>query len=112
MIHRVCVRQLSKGLSVFLTEHFAGAFPSYGLRPCRCRLLPIADRHYEYLKAVENKLEERGIRCEIDDRSEKIGFKICSAQMEKIPYMLVAGDKDIENGTVSVRSRKRASRVL
>ena len=104
MIHRVVFGSIERFIGI-LTEHFAGAFPTW-LAPVQVKLLPIADRHYDYLKAIENKLEERGIRCEIDDRSEKIGFKIRSAQMEKIPYMLVAGDKDIENGTVSVRSRK------
>ena len=104
MIHRVVFGSIERFIGI-LTEHFAGAFPTW-LAPVQVKLLPIADRHYDYLKAVENKLEEREIRCEIDDRSEKIGFKIRSAQMEKIPYMLVAGDKDIENGTVSVRSRK------
>lgn len=104
MIHRVVFGSIERFIGI-LTEHFAGAFPTW-LAPVQVKLLPIADRHYDYLKAVENKLEERGIRCEIDDRSEKIGFKIRSAQMEKIPYMLVAGDKDIESGTVSVRSRK------
>lgn len=104
MIHRVVFGSIERFIGI-LTEHFAGAFPTW-LAPVQVKLLPIADRHYDYLKAVENKLEERGIRCEIDDRSEKIGFKIRSAQMEKIPYMLVAGDKDIENGTASVRSRK------
>lgn len=104
MIHRVVFGSIERFIGI-LTEHFAGAFPTW-LAPVQVKLLPIADRHCDYLKAVENKLEEREIRCEIDDRSEKIGFKIRSAQMEKIPYMLVAGDKDIENGTVSVRSRK------
>lgn len=104
MIHRVVFGSIERFIGI-LTEHFAGAFPTW-LAPVQVKLLPIADRHCDYLKTVENKLEERGIRCEIDDRSEKIGFKIRSAQMEKIPYMLVAGDKDIENGTVSVRSRK------
>ena len=110
MIHRVVFGSIERFIGI-LTEHFAGAFPTW-LAPVQVKLLPIADRHYDYLKAVENKLEERGIRCEIDDRSEKIGFKIRSAQMEKIPYMLVAGDKDIENGTVPFAQEKRASRVL
>ena len=104
MIHRVVFGSIERFIGI-LTEHFAGAFPTW-LAPVQVKLLPIADRHYDYLKAVENNLEERGIRCEIDDISEKIGFKIRSTQMAKIPYMLVAGDKDIENGTVSVRSRK------
>ena len=76
------------------------------LAPVQVKLLPIADRHIDALKEVEKKLQAAGIRCEIDTRSEKIGYKIREAQLEKVPYMLLMGDKDIENGTVSVRSRK------
>lgn len=104
MIHRVVFGSIERFIGI-LTEHFAGAFPTW-LAPVQVKLLPIADRHLDYLNAVKDRLEKRGIRCEIDDRSEKIGFKIRSAQLEKVPYMLVAGDKDIENSTVSVRSRK------
>lgn len=104
MIHRVVFGSIERFIGI-LTEHFAGAFPTW-LAPVQVKLLPIADRHFDYLKSVKEKLESHGIRCEIDDRSEKIGFKIRAAQLEKVPYMLVAGDKDIENGTVSVRSRK------
>lgn len=104
MIHRVVFGSIERFIGI-LTEHFAGAFPTW-LAPVQVKLLPIADRHFDYLKSVKEKLESHGIRCEIDDRSEKIGFKIRAAQLEKVPYMLVAGDKDIENGTVSVRSRQ------
>lgn len=104
MIHRVAFGSIERFIGI-LTEHFAGAFPTW-LAPVQVKLLPIADRHLDYLNAIKDRLEKRGIRCEIDDRSEKIGFKIRSAQLEKVPYMLVAGDKDIENSTVSVRSRK------
>ena len=104
MIHRVVFGSIERFIGI-LTEHFAGAFPTW-LAPVQVKLLPIADRHIDYLNTVKAKLEAAGIRCEVDDRSEKIGFKIRSAQMEKVPYMLVAGDKDIESGTVSVRSRK------
>lgn len=104
MIHRVVFGSIERFIGI-LTEHFAGAFPTW-LAPVQVKLLPIADRHLDYLNAVKDRLEKHGIRCEIDDRSEKIGFKIRSAQLEKVPYMLVAGDKDIENSTVSVRSRK------
>ena len=104
MIHRVVFGSIERFIGI-LTEHFAGAFPTW-LAPVQVKLLPIADRHINYLNTVKAKLEAAGIRCEVDDRSEKIGFKIRSAQMEKVPYMLVAGDKDIEAGTVSVRSRK------
>lgn len=104
MIHRVVFGSIERFIGI-LTEHFAGAYPTW-LAPVQVKLLPIADRHLDYLNGVKKALEAKGIRCEIDDRSEKIGFKIRSAQLEKIPYMLLAGDKDIENGTISVRSRK------
>ncbi len=104
MIHRVVFGSIERFIGI-LTEHFAGAFPTW-LAPVQVKLLPIADRHLDYLGEVKKQLEAKGIRCEIDDRSEKIGFKIRSAQLEKVPYMLIAGDKDIENNTVSVRSRK------
>lgn len=104
MIHRVVFGSIERFIGI-LTEHFAGAYPTW-LAPVQVKLLPIADRHLDYLNEVKKVLEAKGIRCEIDDRSEKIGFKIRSAQLEKIPYMLLAGDKDIENGTISVRSRK------
>ena len=104
MIHRVVFGSIERFIGI-LTEHFAGAFPTW-LAPVQVKLLPIADRHIDYLNTVKAQLEAAGIRCEVDDRSEKIGFKIRSAQMEKVPYMLVAGDKDVEAGTVSVRSRK------
>ena len=70
------------------------------------KLLPIADRHLDYLYEVKKALEAEGMRCEVDDRNEKIGYKIREAQVKKIPYMVVVGDKDIENKTVSIRSRK------
>ena len=104
MIHRVVFGSIERFIGI-LTEHYAGAFPTW-LAPVQVKLLPIADRHIEYVRKLQEKLEEAGIRCELDDRSEKIGFKIRSAQLEKIPYMLVVGDKDIESGTVAVRSRK------
>ena len=69
-------------------------------------MLPIADRHLDRIYEIKKQLDAAGIRVEVDDRSEKIGFKIRSAQLEKVPYMLIVGDKDIENNTVSVRSRK------
>ncbi|MCD7796946.1 MAG: threonine--tRNA ligase [Clostridiales bacterium] len=103
IIHRTSIGCYERTLAL-LIEKYAGAFPTW-LAPVQVKLLPIADRHQEYLLKVKAALEEKGIRCEIDDRSEKIGFKIRSAQLEKIPYMLLAGDKDIEVGTVSVRSR-------
>lgn len=104
MIHRVVFGSIERFIGI-LTEHYAGAFPTW-LAPVQVKLLPIADRHIDYVRQLQEKLEKAGIRCELDDRSEKIGFKIRSAQLEKIPYMLVVGDKDIEAGTVAVRSRK------
>ncbi|HIU68477.1 MAG TPA: threonine--tRNA ligase [Candidatus Scubalenecus merdavium] len=104
MIHRVVFGSIERFIAI-LTEHFAGAFPMW-LAPVQVKLLPIADRHLEYLEQVKEKLEAAGLRCEIDARSEKIGFKIRAAQLEKVPYMLIAGDKDVENATVSVRARK------
>ena len=88
-----------------LIEKYAGAFPTW-LAPTQVKILPIADRHQPYAREMMQKLLDAGVRCELDDRSEKVGFKIRSAQMEKIPYMILVGDKDIEANTISVRSRK------
>ena len=104
IIHRTSIGCYERTLAL-LIEKYAGAFPVW-LAPVQVKLLPIADRHLDYLYEVKKALEAKGIRCEIDERSEKIGFKIRSAQLEKVPYMILAGDKDIENGTISVRSRK------
>lgn len=104
MIHRVVFGSIERFIGI-LTEHFAGAFPTW-LAPVQVKFLPIADRHQYYAKEMMQKLLDAGIRCELDDRSEKIGFKIRCAQMEKIPYMILVGDKDIEANTISVRSRK------
>lgn len=104
MIHRVVFGSIERFIGI-LTEHFAGAYPTW-LAPVQVKLLPIADRHLDYLYNVKKALEAKGVRCEIDDRSEKMGFKIRASQLEKVPYMIIAGDKDIENGTISVRSRK------
>ena len=104
IIHRTSIGCYERTLA-YLIEKYAGAFPTW-LAPVQVKLLPIADRHLDYLYDVKKRLEAEGIRCEIDDRSEKIGFKIRAAQLEKVPYMIIAGDKDIENETISVRSRK------
>lgn len=103
IIHRTSIGCYERTLAL-LIEKYAGAFPTW-LAPVQVKLLPIADRHLDYLYDVKKALEAKGIRCEIDDRSEKIGFKIRQAQLEKVPYMLLAGDKDIENNTVSLRTR-------
>ncbi len=105
IIHRTSLGCYERTLAL-LIEKYAGAFPAW-LAPVQVKILPIADRHHDYAKEVMSKLQESGIiRVEIDDRAEKIGYKIREAQLEKVPYMLVLGDKDIEEGAVSVRSRK------
>ena len=103
MIHRVVFGSIERFIGI-LTEHFAGAFPLW-LAPVQVRLMTITDRADEAAKAVQAKLEEAGLRTEIDLRNEKIGFKIREAQVQKIPYMLVLGDKEAENGVVAVRKR-------
>ena len=105
IIHRTSIGCYERTLAL-LIEKYAGAFPTW-LAPVQVKLLPIADRHLDFVYEVKKKLEEAGIwRIEVDDRSEKLGYKLREAQLEKVPYMLVIGDKDVEAGTVSVRSRK------
>ncbi len=104
MIHRALLGSIERFIGV-ITEHFAGAFPTW-LSPVQVKVLPITDRTHEYSVQVMEKLTAMGLRCELDDRSEKIGYKIREAQLEKIPYMLVLGDKEAESGQVAVRSRK------
>jgi len=105
IIHRTSIGCYERTLAL-LIEKYAGAFPLW-LAPVQVKLLPIADRHLPYIEEIKRKLEDSGIiRVEIDDRSEKIGYKIREAQLEKVPYMLIAGDKDIENNVIAVRSRK------
>lgn len=103
MIHRVAFGSIERFIGI-LIEHFAGAFPTW-LAPVQVKVLPISDKFSQYADAVAEKLGDAGIRVEVDTRSEKIGYKIRSAQMEKIPYMLVVGQKEAEEGVVSVRSR-------
>lgn len=104
IIHRTSIGCYERTLAL-LIEKYAGAFPAW-LAPVQVKILPIADRHHEYANKIKDRLLNAGIiRVEIDDRAEKIGYKIREAQLEKIPYMLVVGDKDIENNAVSVRSR-------
>ena len=104
MLHRVIFGSIERFIGV-LIENYAGAFPTW-LAPVQVKLLPIADAHKEYAEKVKEELEEVGIRVEVDARNEKIGYKIREAQLEKVPYMLVLGDKEKEAGTVGVRSRK------
>ncbi|MBZ4656093.1 MAG: threonine--tRNA ligase [Thermoanaerobacter sp.] len=104
MLHRVIYGSIERFIGI-LTEHFAGAFPTW-LAPVQVRVLPISDKHYAYAQNVYGRLLENDIRAELDDRNEKIGYKIREAQLQKIPYMLIVGDKEVEQGTVSLRSRK------
>lgn len=104
MIHRVVFGSIERFIAI-LTEHFAGAFPVW-LSPVQAKILTIVEKHIPYAEQIKSRLEEKGIRVELDSRNEKIGFKIREAQMEKVPYMLVVGDKETENGQVAVRSRK------
>ena len=103
MIHRVVLGSIERFIGV-ITEHFAGAFPLW-LAPVQIKILPIADRHHDYAKKVCAELDAMGFRVEVDERSEKIGYKIREAQLHKIPYMLLVGDKEVEDGTVSDRKR-------
>ena len=104
MIHRVVFGSIERFIAI-LTEHFAGAFPLW-LNPVQVKLLSIGDRHIPAINELKSKLEAAGIRAEADIRNEKIGYKIREAQVSKVPYMLVIGDKEMEAGTLAVRSRK------
>ena len=104
MIHRVVFGSIERFIGI-ITEHYAGAFPTW-LAPVQVKILPITDRAAEYSKTLSLLLEAEGFRTEVDYRNEKIGYKIRSAQMEKIPYMLVIGDKEVEARTVAVRTRE------
>jgi threonyl-tRNA synthetase len=103
VIHRAIFGSFERFIAL-LIEHFNGAFPLW-LAPVQARILPIADRHVEYAQAIEAKLKAEGLRVELDERQEKIGYKIRAAQLQKIPYMLVIGDREAAEGTVAVRTR-------
>lgn len=103
LIHRALFGSFERFIGI-ITEHFAGAFPVW-LSPVQVRILPIADAHMEYARKVQNELIAKGIRVELDERNEKIGYKIREAQVQKVPYMLVVGEKEVEAGTLGVRSR-------
>ncbi len=104
IIHRTSLGCYERTLA-YMIEHFAGALPLW-IAPEQIRFIPIADRHLPYVNEIAAKLEAAGLRCTIDDRAEKMGYKIRQAQLEKIPYMIIAGDSEAESKTVSVRSRR------
>ena len=101
MIHRACFGSMERFIGI-LTEHYAGAFPTW-MAPVQVKILPISEKHVEYAKELAKQMHRDYVRVEEDDRSEKIGYKIRQAQMAKVPYMLVVGDKEVEEGTVNVR---------
>ena len=101
MIHRACYGSMERFIGI-LTEHYAGAFPTW-MAPVQVKILPISEKHVEYAKELAKQMHRDYVRVEVDDRSEKIGYKIRQAQMAKVPYMLVVGDKEVEEGTVNVR---------
>ena len=104
MIHRVVFGSIERFIGI-LTEHFAGAFPTW-LAPVQVKLLTMTDRNRAYAEEIQRQLEDKGFRTELDERNEKIGYKIREAQLEKVPYMLVLGDKEEEAGQVAVRDRR------
>jgi len=103
MIHRALLGSMERFMGI-LIEHYAGAFPVW-LAPMQVRVIPVSERHLEYADSVTGRLATDGLRVETDGRNEKVGFKIRSAQLEKIPFMVIVGDREIEQGTISVRNR-------
>ncbi len=108
MIHRVIFGSIERFIAI-LTEHFAGAFPVW-IAPVQVVVIPVSERQYDYAKEIEQKLNELDIRVESDLRSEKVGYKIREAQLKKVPYMLIVGDKEVESSSVSVRDRKEGDK--
>jgi threonyl-tRNA synthetase len=103
MIHRALLGSIERFFGM-LIEHYAGAFPLW-LAPVQAKVLSISDRQLDYAKGVRDRLRADGVRAELDTRSEKIGFKIREAALEKVPYILVVGDKEVQENTVAVRER-------
>ena len=101
MIHRACFGSMERFIGI-LTEHYAGAFPTW-MAPVQVKVLPISEKHVEYVNQLAKQMRHDYVRVEVDDRNEKIGYKIRQAQMEKVPYMLVVGDKEMEDNSVNVR---------
>ena len=105
VIHRAILGTLDRFMA-FLIEETKGAFPTW-LAPLQVKILPISDKHLEYANKVKEMLEEKNVRVEVDDRAEKIGYKIREAQLQRVPYMLVVGDKEEAENKVGVRDRKQ-----
>ena len=104
MIHRAGYGSLERFIGI-LTEHFAGAFPVW-LAPVQAKIIPVSEKQMKYAKSVADKLLQANIRVEIDENNDTLGYKIRKAQMEKVPYMLIIGDKEVQANQVSVRRRK------
>lgn len=104
MIHRVVFGSIERFMGI-LIEHFAGKFPLW-LAPVQIKILPISDKYAEYAKEMEMTLKKEGLRCEVDGRAEKIGYKIRTARLERVPYMLIIGEKEVQTNCVSVRNRE------
>ena len=105
MVHRTAFGSVERFIGI-LTEHYAGAFPAW-LAPLQVEILPITSKFSEYAHQVEAQLLASGVRVHVDDRNEKVGYKIREAQMQKVPYMLIVGEKEAESGTVGVRDRSQ-----
>ena len=104
MIHRVAYGSIERFIGI-LIEHFAGAFPTW-LAPVQAVIIPVSEAHKEYAYEVQKQLDAAGVRVKVDDRNEKMGYRIRENQLQKVPYMLVVGDKEIADGAVAVRARK------
>lgn len=109
MIHRVAYGSLERFMGI-LIEHYAGKFPVW-LAPVQAKILPISDKYMDYAKEIEQQLFDAGVRIELDSRAEKIGYKIREAQMEKVPYMIIVGEKEVEEGNISIRLRETGETV-
>jgi threonyl-tRNA synthetase len=103
VIHRAILGSFERFIGI-LIEHFAGAFPTW-LAPVQARVLPVSAKHAEYAATVHRRLVEAAVRAELDDRSEKLGYKVREAQLQKVPYVLVVGEREAREGTASVRKR-------
>ena len=110
MIHRVVFGSIERFIGI-LIEHYAGAFPLW-LAPVQMKVLPLSEKHENYAKTILAALQERGFRAELDSRNEKIGYRIREAQLQKIPYMLILGDQEERDHTISVRDRKDGSTAV
>ena len=104
MLHRAGYGSLERFIGI-LIEHFAGAFPTW-IAPVQVKVIPVTEKHMDYAKSVAKTLSESNIRVELEEANETLGYKIRKAQMEKVPYMLIVGDKEEKSHTVSIRSRK------